>query len=103
LPLLLFAVELLPLRPFVFSVFTPAVLALPLLVVTTAVLDETELAFARGFMLALVSTTPFLVALLLLAFVWSLLSQPARKLARMSATGRAKVRRIEFLLCIAQV
>jgi hypothetical protein len=94
----LFPVEVLPLRPFELSELTPAVLALPLLLVTTAVFDGTVLEFAVGLMLALVWTAPFRVALLLLEFVWSSPPQPARKLATMSATGRAKVRRIEFLL-----
>ena len=44
---------------------TPAVLSLPLLLVTTAVFEGAVLPFMFGFILALVSTTPLRVALLL--------------------------------------
>jgi hypothetical protein len=56
-------------------------------------------------MLALVSTTPLRVALLLplLPFAWSAPPQPAKKLATTSTTERAKVRRIELLLCLDSV
>ena len=60
---LLLALELaLPLLAFL----TPAVLSLPLLLVTTAVFEGTVLPLVFGFILLLVSTTPLRVALLLL-------------------------------------
>jgi hypothetical protein len=57
--------ELLPLELPVLAFLTPAVLSLPLLLVTTAVFEGTVLPLVFGLMLLLVSTTPLRVALLL--------------------------------------
>jgi hypothetical protein len=82
---------------------TPAVLSLPLLLVTTAVLDGTEFPFVLGLIFEFVSTTPFLVALLLpeLLFPEFELSapHPAPRLAATSKQSKAKVRRIKFSSC----
>jgi len=61
LALALLALPLLALLVFL----TPAVLSLPLLLVTTAVFEGTVLPLVFGLMLLLVSTTPLRVALLL--------------------------------------
>jgi hypothetical protein len=96
--------------PASFVLLTPLVFLLPLLLVTTAVLDETVFPFELAGTLALVSIMPsraglpLVVALefaaLRLAFVFVVeLSppQPMAKLAADKATASAKVRRIKFL------
>jgi hypothetical protein len=92
----------LPPLALLFIGFTPAVLSLPLLLVTTAVLDGTELPLVLGLILLLVSTTPFLVALLLPlplpAFVLSPPPQPVAKPAAASKHKTARVRRIGISL-----
>jgi hypothetical protein len=108
------ALPLLP-WPASFVVLTPEVFELPLLLVTTAVLDETVLPFAFERTLAFVSITPSLAglpvvvaplafaalafAVLVFEFVVVLSPpQPIVKLAAAKTAASAKVRRIKFLL-----
>jgi len=91
---------------------TPAVFLLPLLFVTTAVFDETVLALVLAGMLALVSTTPFLLGepvlfpfavlvfplFVVVVVVLSLPPQPAISIAAARTTGRAGFNRIRFFL-----
>jgi hypothetical protein len=83
--------------PFSFVDLTPAVFLFPLLLVTTAVFDETVLLFVFEGMFTLVSTTPsrggsptfvFVFARLVLV---SVELQPARPIAPLSTNARAKV------------
>jgi hypothetical protein len=78
----------------------PAVFLFPLLLVTTAVFDETVLLFVFAGMLALVSTTPCRGGLPALVFAWLVLSvvlHPAKDTAPPSTSTRDKVRRIGFV------
>jgi hypothetical protein len=96
LPELAFALPMLALPLLV--VLTPEVLSLPLLLVTTAVFEGTVLPLVFGFMLALVSTTPLRVALVLLPvapeFVLSSPPQALHMPATASKQRVAIVRRI---------
>lgn len=86
---------------FVFVDLIPAVFLFPLLLVTTAVFDETLLLFVFAGMLAFVSTTPcrggFPTLLFALVLV-SLEPQAAKVKAPPTTNARARVRRICFLL-----
>jgi hypothetical protein len=77
---------------------TPRVFLFPLLLVNTAVFDETLRLFVFAGTLAFVSTTPFRGGFPMLLFVLvSVALHPARETAPPSTKARAKVRRIDFV------
>jgi hypothetical protein len=92
--LLLALALVLALPALAFPVFvgrTPAVLSLPLLFVTTAVFEGTVLPLVFGFMLALVSTTPLRVALLLLPALPEFALSPPQALHIPAAASKQRV------------